>query len=414
MVSSSVGNTTGTSDLPAMPVPDERRCPFGPPPEYARLRAESPVTKVVCPTGLEAWLVTRYADVREVLGDPERFSNRASQAAHILGHMRPDEPVIEGQFSRMDGADHLRFRRILGPEISRVQRIRELRPLVQQAVDERIDAMAEAGPPADLYGDFAKPVTTAVIAEMLGVPAQDRGLFQSAAEALFDATTSPEKMAESLGPLFAYLNSLVEQRRNEPGEDVISRMIVRGAKGEPFTDVELSVAAAGLLMAGYDTTASMIGYGVLALLRHPEQFAALRADSSLIPRAVEELVRYLGVGFGLMRVATRDTEVAGQAIAAGDYLVVSIQSANFDSELYSDAERLDVARDAGPHLGFGYGPHQCVGQQLARLELAVALETLIRRVPTLRLAVPFEQVEFKRDNTVQGPAALPVSWDEVG
>jgi cytochrome P450 len=400
--------------LPELPLPTERECPFGPPPAYARLREEAPVTRVACPTGITAWLVTRYADVREVLADPRRFVTRPGQSAHILAHMSPDQPLVEGEFPRMDGPEHLRFRRHLAPEVSMMKRIDELRPLVQGIVDDRLDALAHADPPIDLYAEFASPVTTAAIAELIGVPPADRALFQRAAAALFDPRSSSSDYAEALAPLFDYLFRLVGTRRAAPGEDVLSRMIVRSDDTDrPFTDVELAVMAAALLIAGFDTTASMITYGVLALLEHPGELARLRRDPGLAAAAAEELVRYLGVGTGILREATQDTTVGGQPVAAGDYLVLAVQSANRDPALHADGDRLDVGRQSGPHLGFGHGPHQCVGQQLARLELSTTLHTVARRIPTLRLAVPLAEVEFKVDSVVRGPAALPVTWDTV-
>ncbi|MFE7571795.1 cytochrome P450 [Streptomyces sp. NPDC057539] len=397
-----------------LPLPREQECPFRPAPEVAGFRTDLPVARVVGPTGIEAWLVTRYADVRDVLGDPERFSNRSGQAGHVLADMPPDAPVTEGAFSRMDGAEHLRFRRILGPELSMIKRIERLRPTVQRIVDERLDALGESAPPVDLYQQFAVPLTSTVIAELLGVPATDHSLFQKAGAALFTATADPDEKAAAFEALFDYLHILVRRRRDEPGGDILSNLIERGDRSDqPFTDTELVATAAGLLVAGFDTTASMISYGVLALLHHPDQLTALRNGPGLVPGAVEELVRFLGVGVGIMREVTRDTEIGGQPVLAGDFVIAAIQSANHDPEQFPGADRLDVTRDAGRHIGFGHGPHQCAGQQLARLELRTVLETLLRRIPSLRLAVPFEQIEFKTDTVVTGPAALPVTWDEV-
>lgn len=400
--------------LPPLPLPGAQGCPFGPPPEYSDLRAGRPVTRVACPTGVQAWLVTRYADVREVLGDPRRFSNRPGTAAHVLLGFGGDGPVGEGEFPRMDGAEHLRFRRHMAPEISNMKRINQLRPLVRQIVNERLDALATAAPPVDLYAAFARPVTTAVIAALLGVPERDRVLFQQAAEALFASASSSADVAKAMEPLFQYLYGMVLTRRAEPGDDVLSRMIVRSDETDrPFTDMELVSMSAALLIAGYDTTASMISHGVLALLEHPGEFERLRDDPSLSARAAEELVRYLGVGAGLLREVAEDTEIAGQPVKAGDYVVLAVQSANRDPALYPDADRLDVGRASGAHLGFGHGPHQCVGQQLARLELATVLATLPRRMPSLRLAVPFDEIRFKVDTAVLGPVAVPVTWDEI-
>ncbi|MFF5228811.1 cytochrome P450 [Dactylosporangium sp. NPDC000521] len=400
--------------LPPLPLPPATGCPFSPPAQYESLREGSPVVRVACPTGVQAWLVSRYADVREVLGDPRRFSNRSGVAAHILLGYGGDTPVGEGEFPRMDGAEHLRFRRHMAPEVSNMKRINQLRPLVQQIVDERLDALASAPSPVDLYADFARPVTTAVIAELLSVPKDDRHLFKNAAEALSDGKSSAGDVAAAMQPLFEYLYMTVVTRRANPGEDVLSRMIVRSDQTDrPFTDMELVMMSAAMLIAGYDTTASMISHGMLALLEHPSELERLRQDPSLAGAAAEELVRYLGVGSGLLREVTEDTSIAGQPVKAGDYVVVAIQSANRDTDLHPDGDRLDIGRATGPHLGFGHGPHQCVGQQLARLELTTVLATLPRRIPSLRLAVPLDDIRFKVETSVYGPETLPVTWDKV-
>jgi cytochrome P450 len=404
----------GVSGLPALPLPRERECPFGPPPEYGQLREQAPVSRVACPTGITAWLVTRYADVRAVLADPQGFRTRPGQAAHILTHMSPDLPVGEGEFSRMDGPEHLRFRRHMAPEISAMRRIDQLRPLVTRIVDDRVDTLAGMAPPVDLHTAFSQPVTTAVIAELLGVPMAERGLFQQAADTFFTGGASRVRLDETLMPLFGYLHGLVARRRKEPGDDALSHLVARSDSADArFTDQEVVSMAAAMLIAGYDTTASMITYGTLMLLEHPDQLARLREDPGLAATAGEEMVRYLGVGTGLLREVSRDTEIGGQPVAAGDYVVLAIQSANRDPELAADADRLDLGRKAPAHVGFGHGPHQCVGQQLARLELTTVLGTVPGRIPTLRLAVPLAEVEFKADTVVRGPSALPVTWDAV-
>jgi cytochrome P450 len=352
--------------------------------------------------------------VRQVLGDPERFSNRPGTAAHVLAGFGGDQPVGEGEFPRMDGAEHLRFRRHMAPEISNMKRINQLRPLVERIVDERLDALAAMTPPVDLYGGFAKPVTTAVIAELLSVPAADRGLFQQAAESLFAGESSDADVAAALQPLFEYLYTMVLTRRTAPGDDLLSRMIVRSDQTDrPFTDIELVMMSAALLIAGYDTTASLISHAVLALLQHPRELDRLRADAAMAATATEELVRYLGVGAGLLREVTGDADIAGQPVRAGDFVVLAVQSANRDDTLYPDGDHLDVGRESRAHLGFGHGPHQCAGQQLARLELTTVLATLPQRIPTLRLAVPFDDIRFKVNTSVLGPAAVPVIWDTV-
>lgn len=398
-----------------MPVPRESLCPFGPAPELTEIREHSRVEKVVCPTGIEAWLVTSYADVREVLGDPQRFSNKSGQAGHVLANMPPDSPVYEGDFFRMDGQEHVRFRRVFAPAISTMKRIDTFRPMVRRTADDLIDGLADVRGPIDLHDRFSKPLTTSVITELLDVPYADREMFHRVADALFSGKSDVDDLEATTFPLFEYVQNLVTSRRGVPGEDALSVLVDRGQNAEqPFSDIELIKMAAGLLVAGYDTTASMITYGTLALLENPDQYRLLAEEPERAPAAAEELVRLLAVGSGLLRVATVDTEIAGVPIAAGEYVVVAIQSANHDPAHFADPARLDVTRaDANTHMGFGHGPHQCVGQQIARLELTTALGTLPRRIPSLRLAVPFDEIQFKTETTVYGPLGLPVTWDEV-
>jgi cytochrome P450 len=369
---------------------------------------------VSCPTGITAWLVTRYADVRAVLSDPRRFVTRPGQAAHFLASLGLEAPLREGEFSRMDGPDHLRFRRHLAPELSMLKRLEQIRPLVRRVVAERLDTFATKSPPVDLYGELARPVTTAVIAELIGVAAADRKLFQDTADAMFSTGSDTGDLQKALEPLLIHVYGLVQARRTELGDDTLSGLIRRSdSAGHPFTDIELVAMSASLLVAGYDTTASMISYGLLALLEHPEQWARLRADPALATTAADELVRYLGVGAGVMRRAVVDTEIGGQRVAAGDYVVLAIQSANRDPALYADGNDLDIARRPGPHIGFGHGPHQCVGQQLARVELTEVLRAVAERIPSLRLATLMAELDFKLDNVVRGPVTLPVTWDVV-
>lgn len=370
--------------------------------------------RVICPTGVRAWLVTRYADVREVLSDQRRFSARSGQAGHVLRNQPPDALVEEGDFNRMDSADHLRFRRVIAPAVTTVKRTELFRPLVQRIADELLDELATRTGPVDLHAEFSNPLTSSVIAELLDVPGEERKLFHDVARALFDARVEVEELEAVRAPLFGYVHELVTRRMREPGEDVISVMAAKAqAADREFTELELTKIAAGLLAAGYDTTASMITYATLALLDNPDQFALLRDDPAAAPNAAEEIIRLLGVGSGLMRVATADTEIAGTPIAAGDFIVVAVQSANHDPEQFPDPERLDITRPRGAHIGFGHGPHQCPGQHIARIELTTVLATLPRRVPSLRLAVPMDDIEFKKETAILGPVELPVTWDEI-
>lgn len=396
--------------LPVLPLPDEERSPFDPPPEFAKLRAAPQVVRVACPTGIDAWLVSDYAGVREVLGDGRRFSSRPGSIAHVLASFHGPGAPADG-FSQLDGPEHVRIRRNFAPQVSHARRLGELRPLVQRITDEAITRMLGSEQPYPLHSRFSTAITTAVIAELIGVPPERHGMLHHAAMALFNPATTAEELREALDPLWAYLYGLVASRRDRPGDDVLSRMIEHGADSErPLTDAELTQMNGALLVAGFDTTASMITYGLSCLLNTPAQWRRLCADPDLAASAAEELVRYLGVGVGLLRQATEDTVVHGQKIKAGDYVVVSIQSGNRDTALHPDADTLDVTRKPGAHLGFGHGAHACVGQQIARMELTTVLGSLARRVPDLRIAVAHEEIVWKRDSIVRGPAELPVAW----
>jgi cytochrome P450 len=396
--------------LPALPMPEEDRLPFDPPPEYAELRAAPQPVRVACPTGLDAWLVSDYAGVREVLGDGRRFSTRPGQAAHVLAAFGGPEAPVNG-FPQMDGPEHIRIRRNFAPQVSHPRRLAELRPLVEQITDDAITRMLDSTQPYPMHSRFSTAITTAVIAELIGVPSDQRHLLHDAATALFTTSTTPDGLRRALEPLWGYLYQLVAARRARPGEDVLSRMIEHSADSErPLTDAELTDMNGALLIAGFDTTASMITYGLVCLLNTPGQWERLCAEPDLAASAAEELVRYLGVGTGLLRQATQDTVVNGQPIKAGDYVVAAVQSGNRDTALHPDADTLDVTRAPGAHVGFGHGAHACVGQQIARMELTTVLGALARRVPTLRIAVPLEEIVWKKDSVVRGPVDLPVAW----
>jgi cytochrome P450 len=393
--------------LPALPLPREWELPFDPPPSPAP--AGSRVVEVACPTGLTAWLVSDYAGVREVLGDGRRFSARPGQASHMLSAFDPtSEP--DG-FSRMDGPEHVRIRRNFAPQVSHARRLGELKPLVEDITDRAITRMLGSPQPFPLHAAFSTAITTEVIAELIGVPPSEHYLLRDAAQAIFTTSTTAAELQAALEPLFGYLYQVVALRRADPGDDVLSRMIVLSSDNDrPLTDAELVDMNSALLIAGFDTTASMITFGLVALLNTPGEWDKLVADPSLAVPATEELVRYLGVGTGLLRQATEDTRLGEQEIRAGDYVVVAIQSGNRDAALYPDADVLDIARKPGPHIGFGHGAHACVGQQVARMELNTVLAALATRVPALRLAVPVEEIEWKRDSVVRGPVELPVTW----
>ncbi|MEV8504755.1 cytochrome P450 [Actinoplanes sp. NPDC051475] len=395
--------------------PTARRYPFSEPdrldldPLYARLRRTDPVTRVRLPFGEEAWLATRYQDVRTLLGDP-RFSRAASVGRD---EPRTTSQQVGGGLLAMDPPDHSRLRRLVAKAFT-ARRVEELRPATTAIANELIDAMTAAGPPADLVEHFATPLPVRVICRLLGVPTTDQELFRTWSEAIVSTTSlSPERIEEYIGNLHAYMASLIAQRRVAPTEDLIGALVqARDDDNDRLSEEEMVELAAGLLAAGHETTVTQIPNFVYVLFTNPPKLAELRADPDLVPAAVEELLRYvpLGAASAFARYATEDVELSGVLIRAGEPVLGSLSAANRDGEVFTDPDGLDFARGANPHLGFGHGVHHCLGAQLARMELQVALRTLLGRLPELRLAVDEKDLPWKSGLLVRGLRAMPVSW----
>jgi cytochrome P450 len=272
--------------------------------------------------------------------------------------------------------------------------------------------MATLAHPVDLYQELALPVPFLVMLELLGVPKKEQNWIQERTRFRHRTNITHEERKRVREQMCDYMRDLVASKRREGSEDLLSRLTQcpTGA-AEPFTDEELTNLGVVLLLAGYETTASTIGLAVLALLRHPQQLAALRTNLEETGRAVEELLRYLPVlHLGLARYATEDIEVSGQRILAKEWVVTALASANRDPQVCDRPDRLDITREPTPHVAFGYGPHQCIGQLLARTEIETLLRTLIERFPQLQLAVPFEQVPLRPDTAIHSVQALPVTW----
>ncbi|MFC5246448.1 cytochrome P450 [Streptomyces nigrescens] len=395
-----------TNTPPLKTQPTVRSCPFDPPEEYRTLREQEPVAPVTFPDGAAGWLVTRYDDVRTVLSDP-RFSAKRIVLRPGGGGMEDAPPPPPGLFIMMDAPEHTRFRRLLTGQFT-VRRMRQLAPAVEKIVAEQLDAMAAAEGPVDLVQAFALPVPSLVICELLGVPYADREEFQRNSATIVRLHSSPEEFQQAQAALRGYIHQLVLAKREKPTDDILSELVQSGE----LTDEELVGVGVLLLIAGHETTANMIALSTMCLLQNPEQLAALRADPSLMDGAVEELLRYLTVvQFGVRRTALEDVELHGQQIKEGSTVVASLASGNRDTEhLADDPEALDVGRPHSAHLAFGHGIHQCLGQQLARAELKAALSALLDRFPTLRLAVPVEEVPMRDDMLVYGVHELPVTW----
>lgn len=392
-----------------LPTARQPGCPFDPPAELIDARRHGPISRYTFPGGKPGWLITGYDLVRSVLAD-SRFSSRKELMRH---HPTIDYGDIEvppappGEFLLMDEPQHSRYRKPLMGKFT-VRRMRLLTERVEQITADHLDAMENAGPPADLVTAFAKPVPAVIICELLGVPYQDRGSFQEQVDSFMNGETSDEDMMTAYTATQDYLAELVAAKRANPTDDVLSDLTE-----SDLTDEELKGIALLLLAAGLDTTANMLSLGTFALLRNPEQLAALRADPALADRAVEELLRYLSVAKTFMRTALEDVELGGRTIEAGSPVILSYNTANRDPERFADPHVLDLHRQHGGHLAFGHGIHQCLGQQLARVEMRVAFRALLDRFPTLRLAVPAEEVRLRPETAdIFGVKSMPVTWDE--
>ncbi|WP_024800551.1 cytochrome P450 [Nocardia sp. BMG51109] len=396
-------------------LPTERTAgPFDPPREITALREARPVSPLIFPDGHEGWLVTGYEAVRKLMADT-RFSSRQDiGVVHALENI-PDMPAVTepspqvpGLFIAMDPPDHTRLRRKLTGAFT-VRRMRQLEEHIVDITERQLDEMARLSPPVDLVRAFALPVPSLVICEMLGVPYADRETFQvNSAKFLIKDQPIEEKMA-AYGAMTTYLAELVTRKRAEPGDDILSDL----ARDEDLGIDELTGIAFLLLLAGHETTANMLALGTFALLEHPEQAAALRADPELLPDAVEELLRYLSVADIFYRYATDDIELGGETIGKGSTVVVSLLAANHDPRRFDNPDTLDIHRTARGHLSFGHGVHTCLGQQLARIEMRAGFGGLLRRFPTLRLAVPAGEVRLRTDMNIYGVHELPVTWTET-
>jgi cytochrome P450 len=385
----------------ALPTARRPGCPFDPPAELIDARRHGPISRYHHPAA-PGWLITGYDLVRSVLADP-RFSSR-KELLNVGDFEVPAAPP--GEFLLMDEPRHGRYRKPLAGRFT-VRRMRLLTQRVERITADCLDAMENAGPPVDLVTAFAKPIPAVIICELLGVPYRDRGSFQEQIDAFLGGETSEEELTAAYTATQHYLADLVAAKRANPTDDVLSELTA-----SDLTDEELRGIGLILLAAGLDTTANMLALGTFALLRNPEQLAALRADPALAEGAVEEMLRYLSVAKTFMRTALEDVELGGQTIKAGTTVVLSYNTANRDPERFTAPHVLDLRRPYGGHLAFGHGIHQCLGQQLARVEMRVAFPALVDRFPTLRLAVPAEEVGLRPETAdIYGVKSLPVAWD---
>ncbi|BBC91917.1 cytochrome P450 [Streptomyces rochei] len=397
---------------PADPVafPQDRNCPYHPPTGYAPLREARPLARVSLYDGREVWMVTGHALARSLLADPRLSSDRRR------GEFPSISPRFEGVRDRrvallgQDDPEHQRQRRMMIPSFT-LKRADGLRPAIQRIVDGLLDTMIEQGPPADLVPAFALPVPSMVICDVLGVPYADHEFFEEQSRRLLRGPTAADSQG-ARDRLEEYLGGLVDAkaRQSEPGDGVLDDLVHQQLSQGTLERADVVSLAVILLVAGHETTANMISLGTFTLLQNPGRLAELRADPALLPAAVEELMRMLSIADGLARVALQDIEIDGTTIRAGEGVFFSTSVINRDPGQYEEPDALDFHRPTRHHVAFGFGIHQCLGQNLARAELEIALGTLLTRLPGLRLAAPAEKIPFKPGDTIQGMLELPVTW----
>lgn len=397
--------TTTTSDLPVLPMQRATQCPLAPPAEFESWREEPGLRRAIW-NGQQVWSISRYHDIRAALVDP-RLS---AETLPDLATPSEDEskPAV---FARIDDPEHQRLRRMMTNQFT-FRRCETMRPQIQELVDHYLDKMIDTGPPAEIVRDFGLPVPSLVIALLLGVPPEDLELFQHNTSAGLDVNSTEEDRVRGFGEMYLYIQQLVGRKEREPRDDLISRLLTDYVASGQLTRDTVAVNAVIMMQAGHETTANMISLGTVALLEHPDVFKLLGQtdDAAVIARAVEELMRYLSIVHAQVdRIALEDLTIGGQLIRAGERVLMNLPAGNWDTEFADDPETFDIQRNARGHLGFGYGAHQCIGANLARVEMQVAFSSLARRLPGLRLAVPADELRFK-DADIYGMKELPVTW----
>lgn len=409
------------SATPAPLYPFANPTALEPPPEWAELRDHCPVATVRMASGDETLLVTRYEDVRALLSDP-RFTRDlvADDAAKVsttddggvFSRRRSEETDDDAAGSMMGGPGHTRWRRLVGRAFT-VKRVMALRPRIEEIANELIDAMVESGAPANIGAALGFPLPVAVICELIGVPREDQARFAHWSDTMLNLSRYDQAEVDAAGKEFsAYMVAHVQAKRANPGNDLLSELAAAvDAQDGSMSETELVVTGQGLLIAGHETTANMIGKMLGMLLSRRERWEALVADPSLVRSAVEEALRFdANPGFGMPRYVSEEIELGGTTIPAGTTVVSSMASANRDERAFTGADDMDLRRAPNPHLAFGAGPHSCIGQALARVELQTVLATLLERLPSLELAVEPGELRSRQGLIVGGIEEVPVRW----
>ena len=389
--------------------PLARGCPLSPPPELAEIREQEPITEVGLWDGSTAWLATRYHDIRALLADPALSSDTSRPGFPQSSATAVAQRGGQKSFVRMDPPAHDQHRLMLTADFM-VRHVRELRPYLDQLLDRVFEDMEATGGPVDLVKVLAQPVPANVITQLLDLPPEDSDFFLDRVNTWMSLDSTPEQAAAAGQDALDYFDRLIDIRSADLRDDLVSRLIRDHLMTGDLTRHELQHMLHLLLVGGFDTTANMIALGTLTFLEHPEQVRDLVADPELVPKAVEELLRFLSVAHHVaFRQAADEVKIGGKCIHAGDGVIAPLIAANHDPEVFADPGRFDIHRDARGHLAFGYGIHQCLGQALARVELQAVFARLFQRFPTLRLDGAVEDLRFK-NALIYGVEELPVTW----
>jgi cytochrome P450 len=389
-----------------------RNDPLDPPAEYAHIRLEGPVRKARLWNGQNVWLVTRWTDVRQVLSSPHVSSDVQRKGYPSLSPGRTAQITSRNTFINMDPPAHTHYRRMLTKEFT-LKRMTELRPSVQAIVDRLLDAMIDGGAPADIVTSLARPLPATVISTMLGVPARHYDDLRQWTEIRNDFASDPDEVRTAADSMMAVLDEVLKEKEAHPGDgaDLLARLAIEYINTGELPHDEAVRIATFLYMAGHSTTASQLTLGLLSLLQHPDQFSMLVKQPTLVRGAIEEMLRFHTIAhFNAARVATAPMSVGGATIDAGDGIFALLLAANRDPATFPHPDTFDIARSPNPHMAFSFGIHQCLGQPLARLELDVALSSLIKRLPGLKLAMSADELKFTEMAQVFSVETLNVAW----
>jgi cytochrome P450 len=395
------------ADQQILDFPMPRTCPTAPPPQYTELR-EGPPRRVRLPDGVNAWILTRYKDVRDAMADPLiSMDEQNPNMPHRL--LVPRIPKLFS-FIRMDDPEHTRLRRMVTSEFT-ARSVKEMRPIIQGLVDELLDEMAGMPHPVDIVRSFAIPLPCLVIARIFGVPDDDiRMLKEQTTIGLSQDVTAEQAIGAQIA-MTQYLDQLAVRKEHEPTNDLMGRLAKEYVATGELSHEDLVGMVRLILVAGHETTANQLGLSVFSLLQHPDQLAEIKADPSLMRPAIDEMLRFWSISQdNIVRVAGGDVEIGGVHIAKDDPIVLAIPAANHDDREFPRGADFDIHRDAHHHLTFGHGPHYCLGATLATTEMEIALGTLFTRFPALRLAVDADELPFRHTSLVYGLHKLPVTW----